>query len=282
MHASDLRPAELKQARVAAMVELHAKAGRPATARHRLGALNRLYKWLMSVDAVGSSPTASVAQPPPPRERSNVLSAADIKALWHGAARLASPRAAYLKLAILLPLRRQELADLKLGDVVFEGRNVELRLDGSKTKNGRPFVMPLVGTAAAIVRDLVDQATTPDAFLIPLTTDKPFSAWKRLGEQVTRETGVRLAWHDLRRSFATEMAEHAAAPFAVVDGLLNHAASGTRSGAAKAYHHAVERTPKTSAMKAWDSIVSHAAADGSWPRELAADNVVQLAQKGTP
>ena len=64
---------------------------------------------------------------------------------------------------------------------------------------------------------------------------------EKAGEQVTRETRVKLAWHDLRRTFATEMGEHAAAPFAVVDGLLNHAATGTRSGAAKAYHHAVER-----------------------------------------
>ena len=161
MHALDLKPAELKQARVAALVDLHVKAGRPATARHRLGALNRLYKWLMSVDAVASNPTASVAQPAPPRERSNVLSAADIKALWDGAARLPAARAAYLKLAILLPLRRQELADLKVSDIVFEGQNVELRLDGSKTKNSKTFVMPLVGTAAAIVRELVDQASGP-------------------------------------------------------------------------------------------------------------------------
>ena len=64
-----------------------------------------------------------------------------------------------------------------------------------------------------------------------------------------------LAWHDLRRTFATEMGEHAAAPFAVVDGLLNHAQAASKTGAARAYHHAVERLPKTAAMNAWDRIV---------------------------
>ena len=90
-----------------------------------------------------------------------MLSAADIKALWDGAARLPSARAAYLKLAILLPLRRQELADLKVSDIVFEGQNVELRLDGSKTKNSKTFVMPIVGTAAAIVREIGRPSSIP-------------------------------------------------------------------------------------------------------------------------
>ena len=116
-----------------------------------------------------------------------MLSAAEIKALWDGAARLPSARAAYLKLAILLPLRRQELADLKVSDVVFEGQNVELRLDGSKTKNSKTFVMPIVGTAAAIVRGLVDQAASRDALLIPLT--RPASRFRRGSDSMNRLRG---------------------------------------------------------------------------------------------
>ena len=85
-----------------------------------------------------------------------------------------------------------------------------------------------------------------------------------------------MAWHDLRRTFATEMGEHAAAPFAVVDGLLNHAQAASKTGAARAYHHAVERLPKTAAMSAWDRIVAHAVAQGCWPRQAAAGNVVSL------
>ncbi len=277
MHAADFRPAELKQTRVAALVDLHARAGRPATARHRLGALNRLFKWLMSVDAANANPTAAVVKPAPPRERSNVLSAAEVKALWDGAERLPSARGHYLRLALLLPLRRQELADLKVRDIIIDGDTTELRLEGAKVKNGRTFVMPIVGTAAVIVRDLVNRAAAPDAFLIPLSrSDTPFSTWKRFNGQVAKETGVALAWHDLRRTFATEMGEHAAAPFAVVDGLLNHAQAASKTGAARAYHHAVERQPKTAAMTAWDRIIAHAAAHCSWPRQAAASIVVSM------
>ena len=222
------------------------------------------------------NPAAVVAQPAPPRERSNVLSAADIKALWDGTARLPSARAAYLKIAILLPLRRQELADLKVSDVFFEGQNVELRLDGSRTKNSKTFVMPIVGTAAAIVRELVDQAPSRDALLIPLTrSGQPFSAWKRFHQQIERETGIALAWHDLRRTFATELGEHSAAPFSIVDGLLNHAQAASKSGVARAYHHGVERLPKTEAMNAWDRVVAHAVSEGCWMRN-AGTNVVPL------
>ena len=72
------------------------------------------------------------------------------------------------------------------------------------------------------------------------------------------------------------MGEHAAAPFAVVDGLLNHAQAASKTGAARAYHHAVERLPKTAAMNAWDRIVGNAIAEGCWPREAGAANIVPL------
>ena len=107
--------------------------------------------------------------------------------------RLPSARAAYLKLAILLPLRRQELADLKFNDIVFEGQNVELRLDGSKTKNSKTFVMPLVGTAAAIVRELADQSPASDAFLIPLTRtsrSRRGKGWRAGHQGDPRQTGL--------------------------------------------------------------------------------------------
>ena len=118
MHAPDLRPDELRPATVRALTDLHVKAGRPATARHRLGGLNRLYKGLAGVDAAATNPVASIEQPAPPRPRSNVLAAESVKLLWDGAERLSAPRRDYLRLALLLPLRRQELADLKVSDVV--------------------------------------------------------------------------------------------------------------------------------------------------------------------
>ena len=277
MHAPDLRPDELRPATVRALADLHVKAGRPATARHRLGGLNRLYKWLEGVDAAATNPVAPIEQPAPPQPRSNVLSAETVKLLWDSAERLPAPRRDYLRLAILTPFRRAELAGLRVSDVVVaEGKVSELRLDGTKVKNGRSFIMPLVGTARAIVQRLTDAASSPNDLLIPLTRGKPFSAWKRLHEQIERETGIGLSWHDLRRTFASEIGEHAAAPFAVVDSLLNHAASGTRSGAAKSYHHGVERRPKTEAMAGWDRIVSHATAHGTWPRQMAHDNVLHV------
>ena len=38
-------------------------------------------------------------------------------------------------------------------------------------------------------------------------------------------------------------------------------------GVARAYHHGVERLPKTEAMNAWDRIVAHAVSEGSWMRK---------------
>ena len=56
-------------------------------ARHRLGGLNRLYKWLEGVDAAATNPVAPIEQPAPPQPRSNVLSAETVKLLWDSAER---------------------------------------------------------------------------------------------------------------------------------------------------------------------------------------------------
>ena len=92
MGAGSLRPGELGKHHVRALVELHDKAGRPATARHRHSALVRLYGWLQAVDAIEDNPASSVRVPPPPPPRTNVPSAQAVKALWDAAGRLQARR----------------------------------------------------------------------------------------------------------------------------------------------------------------------------------------------
>jgi len=92
MGAGSLRPGELGKHHVRALVELHDKAGRPATARYRHSALVRLYGWLQAVDAIEDNPASSVRVPPPPPPRTNVPSAQAVKALWDAAGRLPARR----------------------------------------------------------------------------------------------------------------------------------------------------------------------------------------------
>ena len=95
MGAAELKPAELDKQRVRALAELHAKAGRPATARHRRGVVSRLFKWLQAVEAIEDNPAARVGAPPPPAPRSHVPSAEAVKALWEAAERLPAAKGVY-------------------------------------------------------------------------------------------------------------------------------------------------------------------------------------------
>ena len=88
--ADETKAADLKQARVAGLARLH--ADRPATGRHRVGSLNRLYKWLASVEAAPANPVVNIPLPNPPAPRTRVLTAGQVKALWEAAATLPEPR----------------------------------------------------------------------------------------------------------------------------------------------------------------------------------------------
>jgi hypothetical protein len=54
MDAAQMKPADLKQSHVAGLARLH--VDRPATGRHRVGSLNRLYKWLASAGRFWAAP----------------------------------------------------------------------------------------------------------------------------------------------------------------------------------------------------------------------------------
>ena len=276
MDAKDIKAADLKQARVSGLDRLH--ASRPATGRHRIGALNRLYKWLMSIEAASANPAANVPLPSPPAPRTRVLSAAQVKLLWKGADELPEARRDYLRLVLLLPLRRQELADTRRRDIHINGDRMEIIIASSRSKNGREHRLPLVGDVRSIVERLLAKSGDPDDFMLDLTQNQtPMNSWRRFAEAIERAAGFHFEFHDARRLFASEAGEHDLADFPLIDACLNHAQASSKTGAARAYHHARHANALANLMAAWGALVRHALDHGRWPREEPhAANVVSL------
>jgi integrase len=277
MDAVYSKPGDLKQARVAGLARLHET--RPATGRHRLGALNRLYKWLCSVEAAAFNPVVNVPLPRPPAPRSRVLTALEVRALWAGAEILPPPKRDYLRLALLLPLRRQELADTRRGDIHANGDRAEIVIASHRSKNRNEHRLPLVGEARQIVERLLDVKGAPDDFLIRLSEDgTPMNSWRRFAEAIGRVSGVSFQFHDTRRLFASESGEHDLADFTLIDAALNHSQASSKTGAARAYHHARHASARVTLMTAWASLIGHAVAHGRWPRDVPqASNVIPFA-----
>jgi integrase len=264
--AAEMKAAELKQSRITGLARLH--ADRPATGRHRVGSLNRLFKWLASVEAVSANPVVNIALPSPPAPRTRVITAGQVKALWEGAATLPEPRRDYLHLLLLLPLRRQELADTRRKDIHVNGDRLELVIASHRSKNRIEHRLPLVAEAREIVERLLAAPGAPDDFLLKLSEDgSPMNSWRRFQEAIERASRVSFGFHDPRRLFATESGEHDLADFTLIDAALNHAAAVSKTGAARAYHHARHTNARANLMTAWAALINHAVLNGRWPRE---------------
>ena len=64
-------------------------------------------------------------------------------------------------------------------------------------------------------------------------------SWSHFNASIRKSTGLQnFNLHDLRRTFSTLVAEHSEFGESVIDGLLNHKQSVTRSGAIRHYQMA--------------------------------------------
>ena len=134
-----------------------------------------------------------------------------------------------VKLLILTGQRRGEIAALR-SDFFKDDL---CTLPASLTKNGREHLFPIGALCAAT---LPRNAT---GYLFPArgTLTKPFNGWSKSKAALDKISGVS-TWtlHDLRRTFATRLADLGTAPH-IIERLLNHI-TGTVSGVAAIYNRA--------------------------------------------
>ena len=225
---------------------IHAK--RPATARGRIGSVQRFFAEGARRGLIDADPSARLRLPPPPRPRQLRLSVTDIPALWN----CEHPKRAFLRAMLLLPLRFGELASLR-ADNIKDGWIVL-----PKTKNGDPFALPLSAPAKEIMADAMAKAGS--GLLFP-----GLSATSRITDQIRDASGVKhFQWHDLRRLFVSTLADHEIGDPDLLDGLLNHRGSETRGGIRAAYQQSQRRQAKLRVMEAWGRMVVTAARTGQW------------------
>jgi integrase len=279
MEAGTIALADLSRADVLRLVDRH--RAKPAVAYARFGALSRCMDWHAERDERLVNPCRLIGRkfrPKRPAPRQRVYTATEIKALWDAGDAMNDAYADFLRLMILAPLRRMECSELKPANL-DKGRRALLLPQGT-TKNGDAFVLPLPATAWEIVQRRARSLKPPER-LFPLNgTGGAMNAWPYFSRLVQKASGVgKFMFHDLRRTFMTELAEAGAASLDTLDGCLNHRQSATRSGVRMAYLHATLLSAKTVAMTRWGEIVAHVVEHGRWPREdaaVAGENVLPL------
>ena len=229
---------------------------RPATSRHRFGAISRFLDFLNENQIIDGNPALKVSKkhrPKPAAPRSMFYDIKELKKLWHPREPIKDVYIKYLRFMITTPFRAKEAAELK-SDQINLSRS-EIFLSANQTKNDEGFVMPL--------SRLAKQQFTIDAelkghrlFELSSRQNQPMKSWSHFNHTIRRATEVEdFNLHNLRRTFSTLIAEHSDFGEGLIDSLLNHKQSATRSGVMRHYQHAKNLKRRREVMDWWNSFL---------------------------
>lgn len=260
MQAEAMPPAEVTVQDVLRMLDKN--KGR-ACAVHRLGAMSRFFDDLVLREVVSSNPCKKIPKrlrPSPPASRTRVCTAEEVRSLWNTTG-LSELQLRFLRTLIVLPLRFNELCELRANEVQLAKSKLEL--PGKKTKNGDAFAMPLPKMAAKLLGVSVD---TEDPRVFPMSAvGKEYTSWTSFKKKVRKGSGVAdFRFHDPRRTFVTVLADQGIGDPSVADALLNHRQSATKTGVIAAYNQAAQWPQKVRLMDAWAALLANALGQGEW------------------
>jgi integrase len=218
--------------------------GRVAAARARTNLL-ALLSWAMREGIVESNVALATNNPAaglPSRER--VLDDSEVRAIWKACGD--DGFGAIVRLLLLTGQRRNEIADLRWSEIDVDA--AEITLPPARTKNKRLHIVPLSGTALAILKALPREAGRD---LIFGAGDRGFTTWSHGKRAFDALVGNLPLWtlHDLRRTAATGMADLDVDPH-VIEAALNHT-SGSKRGVAGVYNRSRYEPQKRIALDRW-------------------------------
>jgi integrase len=215
-------------------------------------------------------------RPKPAQARSRFLTADQVAGLWKAAGGLSvAVHRDYVRLLLVVPCRRTEAAKMDWGHINLD--EAAWSQPGQLTKNNEAHRLHLPELVLNILRARWEAAGKPASGLVfpspkagaALTTHSAIKA------ELDKLAGFSAwSWHDMRRTFATTLGE-AGVSESVVDAVLNHKQSATRSGVLGVYQMAQRRPEQIQVMEAWGAILE-AAIDG---REHPGETVVRLVRR---
>jgi len=215
----------------------------PSQRAHALKDIRTFFNWCIP-RYLKTSPCVGIKKPPQkPRDR--VLSDDELAKVWHRANELGHSYGTIVQLLILTGQRIGEIAALQWEWIVEE----TISIPASVTKNGRATTIP-TGT---LTRQIIAGVPRLGSLLFPARgyTDKPFTGFG-VSKLALDACGVKgFTHHDLRRTFATNMAK-LGVRLEVTEKLLNHV-SGSLGGIVGVYQRHDFQTEMREAVEKWES-----------------------------
>lgn len=262
----------ISRADVRAVLDAMIDRGSPSAANNSLAYLGKFFNWCADKDLIEVPPTDRMKKPGPKVVGERTLSESEIVEVWRAFEANGDAFRDLFKLLLLTGQRRSEVGGMHRAELSgLDGERPIWEIPGSRTKNGRPHVVPL---APELVKIINAQPVIGDGGLLFTTTGAtPISGFSRAKERIDtwiadqrKEAGARPMpeWtlHDLRRTMVTMMNEHLGVPPHVVEACVNHISGGAKAGVAGVYNKAVYITERREALRAWAGFVSSLTATG--------------------
>jgi integrase len=246
--ASDLCRREIRE-----LLEVLVDQGLVREAEKRRQTVGTMFRWALSQDIVEADPTAGLKGYGAGAPRDRVLTVEEIETLWRwfDSGSLSPDAADILRLELLIGARCGEISGLRAEEIDRE--KWLWTLPPARSKNGRQRITPIIGKAREVLETRLSAVEKGPLFVIE-TGAVLTSA--HIGHYLfTRRSSLPIAVftsHDLRRTFATMLAEMGVA-LDLVAAIVGHE-SGGKDTRTLVRHYVrtdlLER--KAHALKAWD------------------------------
>lgn len=219
----------------------------PSEANHLFAVARTFFRWAVKRRYIPHNPCEGMSLPSVRPTRDRVLNDAELVSLFRAADNVGYPFGTIIQLLVLTGQRRGEIAALRWQYI--DEKQQTITLPASITKNTRQHTFPYGKRAARIF----SQLSRNGDYLFPArgNSGNVFSGWSKCKMGIDDTLSI-APWtlHDLRRTFATNLAALNVPPF-VVERLLNHS-SGTISGVAAIYNRHAYMDEMRDAISKWE------------------------------
>ena len=227
--------------------------GKGREAEKRRQVCTAMFRWALSQDIVEADPTAGLTPYDRGAPRDRVLSLEEIELVWKwlDTDALSLEAADILKLELLLGARCGEISGLRAEEI--DRQKWIWTLPPSRSKNGRQRVTPVVGLAREMLEQRLSVVEKGPLFMLENGTVLTSSHVGRfLLTRANRLPVAKFSSHDLRRTFATMLAEMGVA-LDLVAAIVGHEAGGKETRTlVRHYVHSDMLERKAHALRAWD------------------------------
>jgi integrase len=219
--------------------------------------LSKFFSW--SGRRGPKNPCAGEECPGAPPARDRKLEEKEIRWLWSATETIGEPFGPLVRLLLLTGARREEIARMMRSELSDDGKI--LNLPGSRTKNKKPYEIPLPKAAQELLANVKRIAGKP-GYIFTTNGRTPVSGFSRIKARLdarmlveaSKERGTETtiaAWrlHDLRRTCASGM-QRLGIPVEVIERCLNHV-SGSYQGVAGIYQRDPMTEPVREALERW-------------------------------